>query len=82
MNDIRALIQNLMHQLTDLFAHQVTGDFVTFTRPEGQGKTKQFEESLRLDEVSIRIVTILIGSLLLCCDVIEPFCPSASVYIS
>ena len=32
--------------------HQVTGDIVTFVRAEGQGKTKQFEDSLRLDEVS------------------------------
>jgi hypothetical protein len=40
----------------------VTGDIVTFTRPEGQGKTKQFEESLRLDEVSIAEVTASIDS--------------------
>jgi hypothetical protein len=27
---------------------------VTFAQPEGQGKSKQFEESLRLDEVSFK----------------------------
>ena len=58
----RALIQNILHDVTDLFTLQVTGDIVTFTRPEGQGKTKQFEESLRLDEVSRQTAAILMGS--------------------